>query len=108
MFLEELTSHCEKRKTAATHKCHLCDQSSLQKINLTRHLRRHSGERPVKYSVFDESFKWGKSLNVHFAKYTGERLFHSNTCDKCFTQKGTLTKDSRTPNNHSILYSTKL
>ena len=73
--MEELTSHCEKHKTAATHTCHVCEKSFTSKRNLTTHLRIHSGERPYQCDVCNKRFTSNSNLIDHLRRHSGERPY---------------------------------
>ena len=87
--MEQLISHCETHKTAATYKCHVCDKSFVYNGSLTKHLRIHSGERPCKGAVCDKSFVYNGSLTRHLWIHNGKR-YKCDACDKLFVCKSGL------------------
>ena len=88
--MEELTSHCEKHKSVATHKCHVCEKSFAWKSSLTKHLRIHSGEL-FQCEVCDKSFTHKSTLTYHLRTHSGERSLQCEICAKRFRRKSHLT-----------------
>ena len=91
--MEELISHCEKHKTAATYQCHVCEKCFAHKGNLTVHLRIHSD--PFKCDVCDKRFKHKRNLKTHLRMHIEERPFQCDVCGKRFKQKYSSTRHQR-------------
>ena len=51
-------------------KCEICSASFVANHSLKRHMRTHSGERPLKCNVCQEAFGWKDNLKIHMR--TGE------------------------------------
>mmetsp|Transcript_8406 Transcript_8406/g.21444 ORF Transcript_8406/g.21444 Transcript_8406/m.21444 type:complete len:293 (-) Transcript_8406:196-1074(-) len=78
------------------HQCKWCEYSTTRKANLTRHIRKHTGERPFAcnicpYRAADES-----SIVAHVRIHTGEKPFACTICDYKAAQAAHLRTHLRT------------
>ena len=67
-------------KFRKSNKCKQCDFPALDKINLRRHLKAHSGEKSNKCSQCDFASSHARCLKVHLKIHSGEK---SNKCNQC-------------------------
>ncbi|RZF41066.1 hypothetical protein LSTR_LSTR002698 [Laodelphax striatellus] len=61
--------------------CSSCDFVTLYPNDLTRHTRKHTGERPFECSVCKQKFARKDKLQTHFRRHTGERPYKCQFCD---------------------------
>nr|XP_057908551.1 zinc finger and SCAN domain-containing protein 21-like [Doryrhamphus excisus] len=82
--------------TASTRwKCSQCDKTFVNKGNLNRHTKQHTGEKPFICSVCGKRFSRHSNLKVHTKMHTGEKAFPCTVCGKRFRQKGDLITHTR-------------
>lgn len=72
------------------HQCPYCKYSTFKKINLTKHIRIHTGERPFPCPYCPARFSQKESLKPHIRTHTGEKPFVCTECPYRATQKHTL------------------
>ena len=92
----------EKTHWRKAKKCNLCDLASFHANNLTRHLNRHSGEKPKMqpqriWKIKEMLFVWLCILPVMpigetFSKHTGEKPNNCKECDLASFQANSLTR----------------
>lgn len=75
----------------------LCySKAFTQSVNLTKHIRVHTGERPYVCSECGKCFTQSSSLDKHMRTHTGERPYACTVCPKKFAERGTLVHHMRT------------
>ncbi|KAH8032384.1 hypothetical protein HPB51_024513 [Rhipicephalus microplus] len=74
------------------HMCRKCPYVSRWKTNLTRHLRKHTGERPFQCHLCPSSFISKCTLSRHLQSHTGERPFSCVYCHMSYSRKDNLKK----------------
>ncbi len=77
-------------------KCTFCGKQFGKKSYLTRHLYKHTGEKPIKCPVCNMGFYCKEVLKRHSLIHTGEKPFQCTVCGKAFRQKSVLQTHSRT------------
>ncbi|XP_043228125.1 histone-lysine N-methyltransferase PRDM9-like isoform X4 [Amphibalanus amphitrite] len=77
-------------------RCEWCQYSTDRSINIKRHHRTHTGERPYCCSICTARFTRRSHLNSHMLTHAGERPHCCSICQAQFTRRSTLTKHMRT------------
>lgn len=73
-------------------RCTVCGQGFSQKMNLSRHMQRHTGEKPHACQLCPMRFNQKCNLERHVRSHTGERPFHCAFCPKSFNSKSNLNR----------------
>ncbi|XP_075735564.1 uncharacterized protein LOC119169283 [Rhipicephalus microplus] len=73
-------------------RCTLCGRGFNQKMNLARHMQRHTGEKPHQCHLCSKRFNQKCNLERHIRSHTGERPFHCTFCPKSFNSKSNLNR----------------
>lgn len=73
-------------------RCTVCGRGFNQKMNLARHMQRHTGEKPHQCHLCLKRFNQKCNLERHIRCHTGERPFHCTFCPKSFNSKSNLSR----------------
>src|SRR5579863_8067932 len=69
--------------------CTICDKNVT---NLTRHKRKHTGEKQFACDICNKKFSENDNFQKHIRIHTGEKPFACNQCDQKFSRNGSLKK----------------
>lgn len=61
------------RQEVRAFRCKHCDKAFIKKHHMERHVRGHTGEKPLVCNVCQKSFRHNYDLAVHCRAHTGER-----------------------------------
>ena len=74
--------------------CDLC-AGILAASSRAHHTLTHTGEKPYKCNICDNSFAVRSALKSHGRTHTGEKPYKCEICGECFTQSSTLKSHNR-------------
>ena len=79
------------RELVPLHKCDICNYKTIYKSDLTKHKRKHTGEKPYRCPICFKEFSDSSILRRHEVVHTGEKPWKCYLCDKAYTLRSTLT-----------------
>ncbi|XP_036215031.2 transcriptional repressor CTCF isoform X2 [Bactrocera oleae] len=80
--------------------CPHCDYQADKRFLLSRHMKRHSDDRPFICSVCDRGFKTNHTLQNHINVHLGRRPHACLSCESRFTTPGDLARHVRYKHTH--------
>ncbi|PRD31522.1 UNVERIFIED_CONTAM: zinc finger protein [Trichonephila clavipes] len=72
------------------HACSYCNYETFSRSDLTKHLRKHTGERPFICKICGKSFSQTSNLRKHEQLHAFQNLHICNLCKKSFRSKESL------------------
>jgi len=94
LFSQHWKMH-RSEKRQKKHKCEQCGWAFRDKLNLTQHIRTHSGEKPFRCYCCSKAFKQKQGLLEHLRIHTGERPYKCTICERSFTRQSALPRHIR-------------
>jgi KRAB domain-containing zinc finger protein len=76
----------ELKKNVNILSCYDCDKLFFRRIDLERHERIHTGDKPYKCDICESFFALSGQLDVHMKRHSGVKPFPCDICGKAFLQ----------------------
>lgn len=90
---QTLYVHTKIQHKGDTHVCDICGKSVTSLRSLTSHMTTHNDddEKQIFCEMCGKSFTSNKYLKIHLLVHTKEKPHKCHFCDKCFSQRSSLT-----------------
>ena len=88
------------------HACEICGYKTIYKSDLTKHRRKHTGEKPYRCPICYKEFSDSSILRRHEVVHTGEKPWKCYLCDKAYTLRSTLTNHFKKASLNNIIFLT--
>lgn len=82
----------EEQLQSKLHYCSYCPYSTRHKSDMTKHLRKHTGEKPFACNLCSRTFSLRCNLKTHLQVHSKLKAFKCEHCNKTFSQKHHLTR----------------
>ncbi|KAM4604910.1 uncharacterized protein ACJ7VT_017220 [Polymixia lowei] len=92
-LLEHLQTHVK------IHVCEFCGKVFRWQVDLSVHVRCHTGEKPFNCKVCGKGFSRKSHMEIHKRTHTGEKPYRCDVCGKCFNMTSSMNRHYRT---HSL------
>ncbi|KAM4604941.1 uncharacterized protein ACJ7VT_017252 [Polymixia lowei] len=89
-LLEHLQTHVK------IHVCEFCGKNFRRQVDLSVHVRCHTGEKPFNCKVCGKGFSRKGNMEIHMRTHTGEKPYRCSVCGKCFNIASSMIRHSRT------------
>ena len=90
-YRQHIASHSGKK-----YMCKICDECFADKVDLEKHEKIHTSERPFKCTICNKTYRHRKELNKHVYTHAEEKPYPCNQCNKSFQSESLLKDHART------------
>ncbi|XP_042149145.1 zinc finger protein 7-like isoform X1 [Ixodes scapularis] len=95
-YLHHLTRHKKKHTGERPFCCSVCEMAFAEIDTLQTHMRTHTGEKPYRCEVCQKSFVKNSRLVIHKRVHTGEKPYQCGICEKTFSDQSNFLTHKRT------------
>lgn len=91
----QLTQHMRLHTGGRHWECKVCQKSFTTKYFLKKHNRLHTGETPYKCKICDRAFTFQQSFHKHMLYHSDEKPYTCSQCGRSFKELSTLQNHER-------------